>query len=307
MDTQTELGHNLLSSDHTIRVQIGEACCSLSCNDEEIFSSLQQLYSNFLSDKPADISVELKFVDRLNPAEIEATLPETRFIHEGNRFKSTNLIIAGEHDLTRHTLRVTVEKHLCTSGFGFNWMNRLLSIAYYTVCKLNYNGNPPAFLVHSCGILRSGQALLFAGPCDSGKTTIAQLCDEEYGQVLNDEMLLVSRPHQDNGGLNVQGVPIIGGLPQRLRMTAPLSAVLLLKQGKKTSARRLNRTEAYLRFLRQIAAPAYIGQRSTRAIYSLMADFSDEVTRVAPFYELEFAPDKESLWEAVAGLEKSLG
>lgn len=307
MGIQTKLEQNILSPNQIMSIEIGDVCCSLQCDDAEVFGDLKQLYSSFLSDKPPDISIELEVVDRLTPAEIEAALPNTRYTHEGGRFKATNLIIAGEHDLAEHTLSMTIEKHLRDSDLKFILLNQLLSLAYYTACKLRYNGKPPALLVHSCGILRHGQALLFAGPCDAGKTSIARLCGEQYGQVLNDEMLLVSRPHHDNGALRVEGVPIIGGFPQRLNATAPLSCVLLLKQGKRTAVRCLDRMEAYLRFMRQIINPAYVGQRDRRTIYSLIAEFSDEVTRTTPFYELEFALDKESLWEVVEELERSLG
>ena len=185
-------------------------------------------------------------------------------------------------------------------------LNRLLCMAYYTGCKVKHDGNPPALLVHACGILRNGQALLFTGPSDIGKTTVGRLCDDNFGQVLNEEMLLVSRPHQDNGTLQVQGVPIIGELPYRPNTVAPLKCVFLLKQSERTAIRRTDRMEAYLRFMRQIVIPAYIGQRGRRAIYSLMAEFSDEVTSVTPVCELGFTLDKESLWEVVGELENSL-
>ncbi|MFC1893827.1 hypothetical protein ACFLYR_07390 [Chloroflexota bacterium] len=303
---QAQIEDGLLSATDTMRVQIGDVGCLLICRDAEVFGNLKNLYRNFLTLEPADISFELEPVERMNSAEIEAALDEMRFTHEGNHFTSTNLIITGEHNLTGRTISMTVEKRLLSSDVGPNYVNRALSLAYYTACKVRYNGNPPALLVHSCGILRHGQALLFVGPCGAGKTTIARLCGMEYGQVLNDEAVLVSRPHQSNDALRVQGVPMIGELHQRLNIAAPLRCVLLLKQSKKTDIHRLDRMEAYLSFMRQVWAPAYIGQRDRRAIYSLIAEFSDEVTRTTPFYELEFSLDKESLWEVVAELEGEL-
>ena len=148
--------------------------------------------------------------------------------------------------------------------------------------------------------------LLFAGPSGIGKTTIARSCGDEYGQVLNDEGVLVSRPRQHDNAVMVQGIPIIGELTQRLNVIAPLRVVLLLKQSKRTSVRRLDQMEAYIRFMRQIALPAYFGQLDKRTIYSLIAEFSDEVSRTMPFYELEFTLDRESLWEVVGELEASL-
>jgi hypothetical protein len=64
--------------------------------------------------------------------------------------------------------------------------------------------------------------------------------------------------------------------------------------------------ESYVRFLRQLITPAYIGQTDRRAVFSLMADFSNEITGAVPFYELEFTLDKEPLWQLIAELEESL-
>ena len=161
-------------------------------------------------------------------------------------------------------------------------------------------------LVHSCAILRHGRVMMFAGPCDAGKTTIARLCGDEYGQVLNDETVLVSRPQPDNGTLWVQSVPFVGEMASWSNTTAPLSCILLLKQSVRTMVRRLDRMEAYLRFMRQVISPAYIGQGERRALYALIAEFADEVTRVVPVYELEFSLDRELLWETVGELEKTL-
>ena len=100
---------------------------------------------------------------------------------------------------------------------------------------------------------------------------------------------------------------MLGDFPQGLNEVAPLGCVLLLKQSNRTLIRPLDRIEAYLRFIRQIICPAYIGQSAGRAVYTLMAEFSDEVTAAVPFYELEFTLDRDMLWETVAELEKSLG
>lgn len=307
MVSQTEVEHNSLSLNQTIRVQIGEICCAIRCRDTELRGRLQQLYNNFLSDKPSDITIELEVVDHLSPAEVEAALADTRYIHKGNHFRTTSQVIAGEYDLASRIISITAERSLYDPGSEFNHLNRLISLAYYSACKVKYDRNPPAMLVHACGIVRHGRAIVFAGPSDTGKTSIAQLCGKRHGEVINDEMLLISRPTPGGNGVSAQGAPVVGGLSSRRNISAPLRCILLLKRGGKTLARYLEKSEAYLQFMRQIVTPAHIGQRSGRAVYSLMADFSAELTRTTPVYELEFTLDGESLWQAVGEIEKSLG
>jgi hypothetical protein len=275
------------------------------CHDDELLGNLRQLYANFLVDRPADINIELNVVDRLKFNKIDSAMRKARIVIRGKRFKAKGLTLEGEFYDSKHTLSITAEKHLFDPGLEFNMMNRLLPTMYYTACKSKYNGTPPALLVHSCGILRRGHVILFTGPSEVGKTTIARLCDEENGQVLNDEMVLIHRAKSSNNSLEVQGVPIIGGFPQRLNAVAPLSCILLLKQSKRTAVRRLDRTEAYLGFMRQVISPADLGQTDSRALFSLIAEFSDEVTGKIPFYELEFTLDPEMLWQAVNKVEKT--
>jgi hypothetical protein len=56
--------------------------------------------------------------------------------------------------------------------------------------------------------------------------------------------------------------------------------------------------------MRQIITPAYIGQKDKRTVLSLMSEFSDDVTRAVPVYELEFNLDGKSLWRTVEELQK---
>jgi hypothetical protein len=291
---------------HDLRLQIGEVVCSFTFHDGGLYATLSQLYSAFLTDKPADVVGALEFTERLGPAEIESAMAEARYIHEGEHFRTTNMILSGEHDAEGRYLSMRLEKDMINPHLKANALNQGLSMAYYTACKLKFNGRPPAMLVHSCAILRDGRALLFVGPSDAGKSTVARLCGQEYGQVINDETVLVSRPQWGNGTVQVKGVPFIGEVTHLLDSTAPLNCVLLLKQGKRTMVRRLERMEAYLRFMRQVITPAYIGQGERRVVYALLAEFADEITRAIPFYELEFSLDRELLWRVVEELEKTL-
>jgi len=159
-------------------------------------------------------------------------------------------------------------------------------------------------LIHSCGILREGHVLLFTGPCETGKTTIGRLCGEDFGLLLNDEMMFLSWPRPEDHHLLAQSAPIFGELPFRMNTVAPLHSVFLLKQSQRTALRRLDRMEAYLRFLHQVVSPAGFNNHDTRTTISIMDSFADMVTKTTPFFELEFTRDRDVLWDVESGLKE---
>jgi len=289
---------------NSIRLQIGDVCCAFQFNDDDVYNRLREYYSVFLTDNEPDIIMELEGLDRLNAEDLGKAISRTKYIHDGkNNFETSSKIMSGRYNLLSRFIKITGEKKLVDPQSKLNHLNRMVSLAYYTACKVKYGEPYPAMLVHGCGILRNGHALIFTGPSGAGKTTLAGLCGEQDGEVINDEMVLVSRPDAANKSVTVRSSPILGTFPCQRRVTAPLHSILLLKQGEKTSSRRLNKTEDYLRVMRQIITPAYIGQMNKRAIITLIADFSVEIISSIPVFELEFNLDKESLWKTVAEVE----
>jgi hypothetical protein len=293
-----------LSAGDTVNLQIGDVCCSFRSNDDEVCNRLRQMYSAFITEQSPDITVELESTDRLKPKELNNALSKTKYVHDKKkRFRTSSKIMSGRYDLEKRFIRIVGEKSLINPDLEDNHLNKLLAMSYYSACKVKYGDVPPAMLVHTAGILRHGQVLMFTGPSDAGKTTIATLCRERDGEVINDEILLVSQPGENGENISVRSAPILGRfIPQR-QISAPLRAIFMLKKSYRTLVRPLDRTEAYVKIMRQIITPAYIGQSSKRAVLSLIADFSNALTKAVPVYELEFTLDGESLWNTVSETE----
>jgi hypothetical protein len=304
---QVEAIPAVLPAKNAIHLKIDGVCCAFKCPGAEDYRKLmkiKRLFRGFLTQQPADIIIELEGTDRLSPEDLNTALSEFKYIHEENLFRSTSQAVAGKYDLARRYIKITGERSLANPEMEGNHLNQLLALAYYSACKLKYNGRPPAMIVHACGILRSGQVMLFTGPSDAGKTTIARFCRKRDGEVINDEMLLVSSPDQYGNSVNVESAPFLGRVSSRRNVKAPLRCIFLLKKGDKTMVHNLDRTEAYLKLMRQIITPAYIGQKDKRAVISLMSEFCDDLTKAIPVYELEFNLDEKSLWRVLGELEK---
>jgi len=285
-------GYYLPSAGRYLTVQVGSVNCAISSDDNRVHDRLKRIYVDFLTERPADLTIALE--TKQTHSHVYAAEDE---VHSGP---------AGDESARRpdqhRLLNVDFEWSPAAPDLQFKELNYLLALGYYTVCQQKYQGKPPAMLVHACGILRQGRASVFAGPSDGGKTTIARLCGGN-GELINDEMLLISRLDADGYGMNVQGTPMIGGFLPRLNIKAPLGGLFLLKKGNKTQLRPLERIDAYLRFLRQIITPSHIGQTNFRSALSLMADFANEVTGSMPVYELEFNMERDPLWRVIGEFE----
>ncbi len=288
--TPAKSGARTLSVSHTLGVEIGSICCALNCQDDEIYQRLSGLYRNFLTERSPDITIDLERAADVEPPP------------GGDGSESPFSVLVDQPDVFSAGMEWENSEH----DQGIRYMNGLFDMAYYTACLEKYGGDPPAMLVHACGVLRHGRAVVFAGPSDSGKTTVARLCGENDGRVINDEMVLVSRPGAEGGAAIVQSAPMIGSFPPGVNVRVPLSCILLLKKGSRTRVGPTDPADAYLRFVRQVITPLYIGQRELRPALTMVADFSQEMVGAVPMYELEFTVDGRSLWREIGELEERL-
>jgi hypothetical protein len=282
---------------------VGDICLAVTCHDAEISAFLHDRYANFKSNQPADINVELEIVDRMCSDAIITGTKNRAFTHDENQFWDASGIVTGEHDLSSASVHIRLERGLINYGRYRLFFNQAVTKLYYSGLRVKGQSPPPVFIMHSSCVIRNGKALLFVGPSNIGKSTIARLYGNEHRQILNDEGTLLTRPNAYNSVMEVRGAPIIGSLPHMQNTSAPLLCVLVLKQGKRTVLRRLNRTEAYKRVIRQVVNPAYFGETDRQSVFSAISEFGDEVTRHCPFFELEFSLEDEKLGVILDGME----
>lgn len=81
--------------------------------------------------------------------------------------------------------------------------------------------------LHSSGVIFRGQGLLFAGHKGAGKSAIAKIM-QNHAEILCDDRIIVRK---SNGEMRVFGTWSSGDLPDTSPSSAPLRAILFLKQG----------------------------------------------------------------------------
>jgi len=275
---------------HSMRIQIGEISCRIMCNDRDEFQHLKSICSDFITNQPENITIELNVYERMDS--------------ERDDSDSTSGF-AAEYLEETSTIKAYIEKEPGDRHFDRILFNKLLYHAYYSSPGIKqHSEQTKPLLIHACGILLEGKAVVFIGPGDAGKSTVAGLLGQAHAEVINDETLIFSRNEQDNTTFLVQGTPIIGDYTGPLNVSAPLDCVMILKQSQRTAIYPVDQTVAYTRFIKQIITPSHIGQTDGKAIISTMADFSGELTEMVPFYILEFTLDGGALWHEICRLKE---
>ncbi|HOW86145.1 MAG TPA: radical SAM protein [Candidatus Aminicenantes bacterium] len=141
----------------------------------------------------------------------------------------------------------------------------------------------PAFgglFVHASAVDMAGRGLVFAGPSEAGKSTIARLIGGRARLLCDDRVVIRRSP----GGFRVHGTWNHGEIPTVSPGSAPLRAVFFLRQAAANRLDRVDDPRAVLRdFLPRLVRPLLSADWWERAL-----DLAGEIVRQIPFYDLSF-------------------
>lgn len=185
-----------------LKLTIAGLCLDFHLDQFDCFEALTQRYRYFLSDDPADWTVELQ---RESPTE---DVVEHFHIHEPE---------PDVFHLTRRDVDVTVRQGKCMgvlqdSDYSFDMLLRgLLNL---------HAGFSGLLMCHAAILSHDGRAHVFMGRPDAGKTTLSR-CAPDSWQVLSDEVAFL-QPE----GLQAAGSPFLGEIHgPRSREFLPLDRV----------------------------------------------------------------------------------
>ena len=143
-------------------------------------------------------------------------------------------------------------------------------------------------VLHSSYIItQRGEALLFSAPSGTGKSTQAELWRSYAGaKVINGDRALVKAEN----GVTANGILFSGTSGISKNVTAPLRALILLRQSGKNELRSVSGKEAFMRLLPQCS---YYPdeEENIRLVTGILA----EIISAVPVYDFGCVPDESAV------------
>lgn len=149
---------------------------------------------------------------------------------------------------------------------------------------INYLAQSRGAIIHSCGIRREDEGILFVGESGAGKSTLTRLWNQaEDVEILSDDRTILRKK---NGDFWIYGTPWHGeakfGSPHCVR----LDRIYFIQHGAANLAREMSGAEPVQNLLTCSFPPYW----DTEGMEFTM-DFFSDLTASVPCYELLFKPD----------------
>lgn len=175
--------------------------------------------------------------------------------------------------------------------------------SYLPGCEeyLNYSRNlcelmgPEKLLLHFSGLILhaslidcNGTGIVFSAPSGTGKSTQARLWHEyRNAQILNGDRAGLRK--RENGWM-AYGLPFAGSSGIYRNESVPLKAVVLLRQAKNNTIRKMSAKEAFLALLPEINARRWNADFMQQAM-----DILEKMIQEVPVYMLDCLPDADAV------------
>ncbi|MBO5859433.1 MAG: hypothetical protein J6R20_06615 [Clostridia bacterium] len=150
-------------------------------------------------------------------------------------------------------------------------------------------------VLHSSFIEKDGEAVLFSGPCNIGKSTQANLWrDFAHATVINGDKTFI---FEKDGTFYASGMPFSGSSKDCLNRVVPLKAVICLEQADCNFAQRLGSMQSFYKLYKNCYPVPF-----SRDLTDKLIDFVQKLSQNVPVYEYACRADES----AVRYLEREL-
>lgn len=144
-----------------------------------------------------------------------------------------------------------------------------------------------ALLLHASVVCCEGQGILFTAPSGTGKSTQADLwANYHQAEILNGDRALI---RHENGNYRVYGSHYAGSSYIYKDKSAPIRAIIILRQASENRISLPDRKEMFLSLLSQ-----FLLFREDSCVMNAQIDEITALMEQVPIYLLECRPDRES-------------
>lgn len=260
---------------HSLTIEIGGMAVRVNTADPEFIGMLQKRYEGYVTSAPgAEIEFDIELAapshgDR--DADVRVSKREGRWTLTRGDF-----LAEWEPASQRGRIRQTANPYS---------IDAVLRIVH-TLVLAKQGG----FLLHAASAIRNGNAFVFAGVSEAGKTTISRLAPPDV-TLLTDE---ISYVRKQSDGYAAFGTPFTGELAKiGENVSAPISAIYLLAKGDENRIDPLSAGEAARSLLANLLFFAE-DEELVQATFHATFEF---VSRI-PVSRLTFFPDAR-VWELI--------
>jgi hypothetical protein len=159
---------------------------------------------------------------------------------------------------------------------------------FLELLTINLLAESNGVLLHASCIDDNGSGYLFLGHSGAGKSTIANIWNEEKGiRILSDDRVIVSLSEE---GLIAHGTPWHGTANYAINASVPVRKVFFISHSKHNSAVKINGIKAASELVRNAFLTFWDKQRMENSTETLM-----QVSQKAGMFSLGFYPDRKIL------------
>lgn len=274
---------------HEYNLRIGNAVISLGFRRECQKEAFIEYFHRPSHTGPADIHLKIKFQNRITGL---SEIPNSLFLTkkgDGEGFSVADGLITGKFSPKSGEGELVVQSIIMEGNFA-RIFEQILYQAYWSVVRRK---GLDSILLHSSALVRNGKGYIFTGKSGSGKSTITTL--SEGARVLNDEIALIDF---SGGKAVVSDTPFNGFFANKVEGTAPLAALMLLKQAKHHLLTREASAESIKTLSREIIPPMGLETPLSPAVYWDMLSYAKKISDKVPVFLMEFLPDS-GFWNLI--------